>query len=123
MGGVADGEGEEGERISSRLSPEPSAGLDPTAPQEIRTRAETKSWLLNQLSHPRTPRCAGLTSTVFTNSYLQLICKFPYNQINILSNLQNNRKYLTITSGLECVYVGPLTHVHKLSRIIIFGSA
>ena len=47
----------EGERIPSRLctaSPEPDAGPEPTN-RKIMTRAETKSWTLNQLSHPGAP--------------------------------------------------------------------
>ena len=45
------------ERIPSRLptiSMEPDAGLNLTN-HEIMTRAETKSWMVNQLGHPGAP--------------------------------------------------------------------
>ena len=38
----------------SVLSAEPDVGLEPTN-HEIMTWAETKSWMLNQLSHPGAP--------------------------------------------------------------------
>ena len=55
------GEGQrekERQRIPSRfcaVSTEPDVGLEPTN-HEITTWIETKSWTLNQLSHPGTPR-------------------------------------------------------------------
>ena len=48
----------EKERIPSRLhtvSPEPDVGLE-LMNHEIMTRAETKSWTLNQLSHSGAPK-------------------------------------------------------------------
>ena len=47
----------ERERIASRLhtvSTEPNSGLEPMN-RETMTRAETKSWMLNQLRHPGAP--------------------------------------------------------------------
>ena len=46
--------GAENRKQASAVSTEPDTGLDPTNP-EIMTGAETKSQILNQLSHPGTP--------------------------------------------------------------------
>ena len=55
--GVVRGRERGRERIPSKLwavSTQPDAGLKPKK-HEIMTRAEIKSWTLNQLSHPGTP--------------------------------------------------------------------